>query len=118
MIKHPTCYKSIIGTQLDVILTNKPKSFQKTAITETDLSDFHMMVSTTFKKTYQKIPPKVISYRCYKDFDDANFCHELDQRLIQGEIYKAPDKYQKLTQVISETLSKFTPVKFRTNCGN
>ena len=33
-----TCFKAVSGTSVDVMLTNRPRSFQKTAIIETGLS--------------------------------------------------------------------------------
>ena len=37
--------------------------------------------------------------------------HELDQRLIQGDIYKKDDSYSKLTEILSEVLEKHAPNK-------
>ena len=41
LVNDKTCFKSINGTLLDVILTNRPKCFQKTIVCETGLSDCH-----------------------------------------------------------------------------
>ena len=41
LVKQKTCFKTVRGTLLDVILTNKPNCFQKTSAFETGLSDFH-----------------------------------------------------------------------------
>ena len=38
VVKSATCFKSSKVTLLDVLLTNKPKSFQKTFVCETGLS--------------------------------------------------------------------------------
>ena len=48
LVKDKTCFKNKDGTLLDVILTNRPNSFQKTVTTETGLSDCHKLVSTVF----------------------------------------------------------------------
>ena len=45
-MKDKTCFKNKDGTLLDVLLTNKPNSFQKRVTTETGLSDCHKLVST------------------------------------------------------------------------
>ena len=90
-----TCFKSSKGTLLDVLLTNKPKSFQKTFVCETGLSDCHKLVATIFRSTFIKLPPKVVKYRSYKNFDENKFCHDLDQILIKRDIYKAKDPYNK-----------------------
>ena len=39
LVKVPTCHKNLKGTVLDVLLTNRPNSFQKTIVCETGLSD-------------------------------------------------------------------------------
>ena len=38
LVKVPTCYKNLRDTLLDVLLTNKPNSFQKTMVCETGQS--------------------------------------------------------------------------------
>ena len=73
------CFKSSRGTLLDVLLTNKPKSFQKTFVCETGLSDCHKLVATIFRSTFIKLPPEIVKYRRYKNFDENKFCHDLDQ---------------------------------------
>ena len=62
-------YKSLI----DLFLTNKPLSFQKTHVTETGLSDYHKLISTFFKSHFTRLRPKVITYRNYKKFDENVF---------------------------------------------
>ena len=40
LIKSNTiCFKSKPGTCIDIVLTNKPKTFQNTGVTETSVSD-------------------------------------------------------------------------------
>ena len=73
------CFKSSRSTLLDVLLTNKPKSFQKTFVCETGLSDCHKLVATIFRSTFIKLPPEIVKYRRYKNFDENKFCHDLDQ---------------------------------------
>ena len=87
LVKLATCFKSSRGTLLDVLLTNKPKSFQKTFVCETGLSDCHKLVATIFRSTFIKLAPKVVKYRSYKNFDEKQFCLDLDQILIKGYIY-------------------------------
>ena len=95
--------KSSNGTLLDVLLTNKPKSFQKTFVCKTGRSDCHKLVSTIFRLTFIKLPPKVAKYRSYKNFDENKFCLDLDQILIKGDIYKTKDPYTKLTNILYNT---------------
>ena len=61
-------------------MTNKPKSFFKTYITETGLSDYHKLISTFFKFKAPRLKPKVIFYRNYKKFDEKSFLHDLQNK--------------------------------------
>ena len=118
LVKNKTCFKKAHGTLLDVILTNKPNCFQKTSAFETGLSDFHKLVVTVFRSTFIKLPPKIIRYRSYKNFNEKNFVYELDQKLIQGDIYKTENSYSRLTEILSKTLNKHAPMKSKTVRGN
>ena len=67
LIKTPTCFKSINNPScIDLIFTNKPKSFQNSTVLETGLSDFHLLTVTVMKTTFRKLPPKIVRYRDYK----------------------------------------------------
>ena len=56
LIKVKTCNKSKNGTSIDVILTNKPKSFYKTVAIETGLSDHHKLIATFLRCHFQRLP--------------------------------------------------------------
>ena len=112
------CFKSSRGTLLDVLLTNKPKSFQKTFVCETGLSDCHKLVATIFRSIFIKLHPKVVKYISYKNFDENKFCRDLDQILIKGDVNKAKDPYTKLTNILYNTLEKHAPLKSKTVRGN
>ena len=45
LVKHPTCFKNPENPScMDLLLTNRPLSFQSTTVIETGLSDFHNVV--------------------------------------------------------------------------
>ena len=72
MIKKPTCFKNPNKpTCFD--LTNKPNYFQHSNVFETGLSDFHLLNVTEFKMGFQKLPPKIVNYRDYKNFHNEKF---------------------------------------------
>ena len=82
LIKDPTCFKSVENPScIDLILTNRPKSFQKSMVIETGLSDFHKLTITVLKTSFRKKPPKVIQYRNYKKFSHTKFRDELEYSL-------------------------------------
>ena len=46
LIKQPSCFKNPENLNcIDLILTNKPHSFQTKCVIETELSDFHRMTN-------------------------------------------------------------------------
>ena len=67
LIKEPTCYKNPDNPScIDLILTNKPLSFQFSCVAETELYDCHRMILTVTKMKFQKLKPKVINHRNFK----------------------------------------------------
>ena len=55
LINTPTCFKSSKNPScIDLILTNKPRSFQNSSVVETGLSDFHLLTCTVLKKLIRK----------------------------------------------------------------
>ena len=50
MIREKTCFKNPNSPScIDLIIANRPKSFQNYMVIETDLSDFHKMSITVMK---------------------------------------------------------------------
>ena len=81
LMKEPTCFKSENPRCIYLILTNRYRSFQNTTTVETGLSDFHKMVLTVLKTTYQKAGPTVMNYRDYKNFSEQTFKQDLREEL-------------------------------------
>ena len=52
-----------------------------TGTVETGLSDHHLLIYTMLKTTFQKLAPKVVKYRKYKNFDINVFKNELSHYL-------------------------------------
>ena len=114
MIKTPTCFKSPQGRCIDLMLTNKKHSFMHTRTFETGESDFHHMIYTMFKTKFVKTPPKVIKYRCFKNFTSDIFKYDLANNL-----------YNSTTGIVSifeetfrQTLDKHAPFKTKIVRGN
>ena len=49
LIKDKTCHTKNHKSSIDIILTNKPKSFQHTVVFETGIGDYHLMICTSLK---------------------------------------------------------------------
>ena len=66
LINSETCYTKIINLSLICFSQINLYLFKKTHVTETGLSDYHILISTFFKLRFSKARPKVIKYRNYK----------------------------------------------------
>ena len=77
-----------------------------------------MLITTTLRSTFRKLPPKTVKYRSYKNFNKTVLLHELDRKLIQGDLYRPDDPYFKLTEIIPCLLSKNAPIKSEQIRGN
>ena len=119
IINGKTCFKAQKGTSIDVLLTNRPRSFHKTGIFETGFSDHHKLIVSVFRSYFLRIPPKIIEYRNYKIFNETVFLHYLDQELLKGEMYKRNNKmYSTFTKVFRLVLDKYAPPKVIKIRGN
>ena len=64
LIKDANCYKNPkYPSSTDLILINNPHSFQNSCIIETALSDFHRIVVTVMKTTFERLKTRVINSR-------------------------------------------------------
>ena len=109
LVKEPTCFKADNPRCVDLILTNRYRSFQHTTTTETGLSDFHKMIVTVLKTTYQKAGPTVINYREYKKFSEQTFKRELKEEL--ASIKTTDLDYSSFQNCFEKVLDKHAPMK-------
>ena len=79
LVNDVTCVKSQNGTSIDVMLTNRPRSFHNTSLIETGLSDCHKMIVSVFRAFFKRLRANVIECRNYKTFDQNEFLQNLDQ---------------------------------------
>ena len=114
LIKSPTCFKSMEGRCIDLMLTNRKHSFLKSQSFETGFSDFHHMIYTVLKTTYTKIPPKVVKYRSYRNFSEPEFLGDMTASLAAIK----PETYDEFENVIKQALDKHAPVKTAIHRGN
>ena len=66
MCKGPTCFKSASGSMIDLFLTTNKCLFQKTNTFKTAISHHHHLMATVLKTTYERFPPKFLTYRSYE----------------------------------------------------
>ena len=86
LLKEPTCIKNPENPScIDQILTNKPRSFIKTGVIETGLSDYHKLVTTVMKMHFPKSKPSIITHWSYKKFDNKKFMETLNAEIIRNK---------------------------------
>ena len=78
LIKYNTCFKSTPGSCIDLILTNKPKSFQNSGVMETGVSDHYALIFSFLKTTYTKMPSSKLQCRNYKKFEVHSFSQDVE----------------------------------------
>ena len=119
LIKQPTCYKNPNKpTCIDLILTNVPRMFQSTCVTETGLFDFHLRTVTVMKKTFKIKCRRVINYRSYRDFSNETFRVSLINNLSNEVLVNNDDGLEKICKTTMDTLNSFAPIKKKYTRGN
>ena len=101
-----TCFKNSENPRcIDLFITNNIGSFQKTTAVASGLSDFHTMIVTVCKASFQQLKPNKIIYRNYKNFDLSTFKNGLRLKL------QSIKSYESFEQVFLEALNKHAPLK-------
>ena len=113
-----TYTKSVCGTSLDIMLTNRPRSFYNTSAVTTGLSDCQKLILSCLRAHFKKLPPKKIIYRDYKMFDEAKFLHDLDQEMIKGSFYQHEEAFAVLSLVFRDVVDRHAPLKQKMVRGN
>ena len=82
LVSGPTCFKSVQNpSSIDLILTNKPRSFQNTITVESGLSDHHKMNVMVMRSHFPKQTPILLRYRCFRNFENSAFRYDLKIKL-------------------------------------
>ena len=110
LIREPTCFKSYANpSSIDLILTNKYKSFISSQVVETGLSDHHKLTISVLRMFVKKQSPLCIKYRDYKHFDNLSFNNELSKKLEQ--VNPADLCYDMFENIFMNILNKNAKVK-------
>ena len=118
LIKKTTCHSKTASSSLDVLLTNRNRSFFNTIVLETGISDVHCLVGTTLRNTYKKAEPNIIHYRNYKNFDENAFKNDLNQ-FEEIDDSKDPNVlYNDFLSFFQKNVNKHAPMKQKLLRGN
>ena len=77
IIKNKTCFKSMEGSYIDLILTSRPNLHQHTQVFESGVSDFHLNIYTMLKSLYTNLEPEVLRKQQYKSISKVSFLKDL-----------------------------------------
>ena len=114
LVKHPTCFKNPENPScIDLLLTNKPLSFQTTTMIETGLSDFHKMVVAVMKIHFPKMKPRVIRYQKDKTFNNDAFVNTLRHELTKQKKLLDKKGLDAFSEICSDVLDKHAPQRKR-----
>ena len=110
LIKGPTCYKNPGKPScIDLILTDKSRSFHSSHIIETGISDFHKMTVSVMKIYFKKQKSNIIYYRDYKNFSNDQFRADFLNELTKGQI--PISRLDVFTGTALQILGKHAPMK-------
>ena len=111
LIKEPTCFKNPTNPKyIDLMLTNRHRSFHNSCVIETGLSDFHKMTVTVLSSFFKKAKPKVIFYSDYKNFTNDNFPLCIEE-LIGNLNISNKTALDHFLDICREVLNKTAPLK-------
>ena len=93
LIKQATCFTPTAThpSLIDIILTNRTRSFQSSVAIETGLSDHHKMVFTVLKCHFVRLQPTTIQYRDYKYFDPEAFINDIKDANLSATVSLSDD---------------------------
>ena len=108
--EEPTCFKNFNNPScIDLFLTNSSKSFEICFTLETGMSDFHKLIITILKVKPDKLPPRIIKYRDYKNFESNAFNNKLQISLKNFDMNNS--SFIELKTIFMELLNKVAPQK-------
>ena len=118
LIKDKTCFKNPNQPScIDLIITNRSKSFQNSMVIEKGLSDFHKICITVMKMYCSKQKPSITHYRKFKDFNNDGFINDFKTLLLKS-FNEETIPFQALRESVNLTLEKHAPSKARYTRAN
>ena len=118
LLKKETYITKTHKSTIDLILTNKPLSFQSSSVIETSLSDHHKLIATFVKSHFTRLNPKTLYYRNFKKFDEKSFLNELKETNFGLPLHDSNENYRFITDTFIKIVERHVPLKKRFFKGN
>ena len=114
MINKPTWFKNPdTSSCIDLILTNWPRSFQRSCVIETGLSDFDKMVVTVMKTWAENSDYSDFKYLCNDSFEES-----LQKAVLQNLGVGCDEIYERFAASRNNILDNHAPLKKKHVRGN
>ena len=106
MLQNPTNPSCI-----DLILTNRPRSFQNSCTFETGLSDFLKMTLTVLKSSFAKQKPRILNYRNYNSLTSLQ--RSILYKLINSNLQISNKDLKHFKETCLSVVNTIAPLKSR-----
>ena len=103
---------------IHLILTNKPRSFQITNVTEAGVSDCHKLITIFMRSYISCLKPQKVHYRSYKNFNEENFLSDAKEADFSFKTSNPDENYLVLTNFFSNIVKIYAPFKKKFFGGN
>ena len=114
LLDKPTCYKNQTNPScVDLIITNKSRSFQNNCIFETGVSDFHKMTLTVLKSSFAKQKPRVLIYCNYKFFNNTLFRDQVLNKLRNSNLQISDKDLKHFKETCLSVVNTIASLKIR-----
>ena len=112
LIKDNTCFKNLLKPScVDLIITNRPTSFQNSMTVENGLSDFHKMTLTVMKVFYKRQKTNIVTYRNYKHFSNEAFMLDVKNSIIEMTSENNDLEFDRFKAALDEAIQRHAPIK-------
>ena len=96
---------------VDLILTNKSRSFQNFCTFKTGLSDFHKMTLTVLKSSFAKQKPRILNYRNYNSLTSLQ--RSILYKLINSNLQISNKDLKHFKETCLSVVNTIAPLKSR-----
>ena len=90
---------------IDLVLTNKSKSFQITNVTGTGVSDGHKLITTFMKSYISCLKLRKVQYCSYKNFNEEKLLSDVKEAIFPFEKSNPDENYLVLTSAFSNIVN-------------
>ena len=118
LIKKETCITKTHPSTIDLILTNKPLSFQSSNVIEIGLSDHRKPIATFVKSHFTRLNPNTVYYRNFKNFNENSFLNDLRETNFDLSTNDPNENYCFITDIFIKIAKRHAPLKKRFFRGN